>query len=178
MNSKIILENSLQSFFFDQLQDVNKKSISPLMNETIHYSSMVMDQFGESGKLFELNEGRVREKILGLKLLESTNMSRVEQRRVLRDIGDTALFVCGFFSPSLNNKIVDSKYYQDLGQIAYQRLNSIEPESYKIKSFYSILSQSFGQLTNIMSVIAQRMAEISEDQKYSDILIVLDKKVS
>ena len=97
-NSEITLEPSLQSFFFDELVAVNNKSTNPLPTEAIYYSSNVLDKFGESVNFFELDEGRVREKILGLKLLESGQMIRSQQKKVLKDIGDTALFICGFFS--------------------------------------------------------------------------------
>lgn len=42
----LILETSLQCYFFDQLSELNKKCSSPLANEDIFYSSLVMDKFG------------------------------------------------------------------------------------------------------------------------------------
>ena len=97
-----VLESSLQSYFYTQLQEFNKKSTEPLPNETIYYSSLVMDKFGDSGNYFETIEGKVREKVLGMKFLETSHMTREEKKRTLKDIGDTALLICGFFSESLN----------------------------------------------------------------------------
>jgi len=153
---ELILESSLQAFFFDQLSDFNQKSTSPLPSEEIFYSSLVMDKFGDSSNLYENDEGKVRDKILGTKLLESSQMNKLEQQRVLRDIGDTALFICGYFSESLNRKIVDTKYYQDIGMIAYQRLNSHVPQAYEIPSFFKRLSISFSSITTVMSLVFQQ----------------------
>jgi len=133
---ELILETSLQTFFFDELTQVNQKSSRPLPRETVHYSSIVLDQYGESGKYFETVEGKVRDKVLGLKLLETCHMSRSKQVRALRDIGDTALFLCGFFSDSLNSKIIDTSYYQQVGCSAYRKLNHLVPEFYETPSFY------------------------------------------
>ena len=57
-SSKLVLDSSLQVFFYDHLQEFNKKFLTPLPNETIFYSSLVMDSFGESTKLFEQVDGK------------------------------------------------------------------------------------------------------------------------
>jgi len=155
-SSSLILNASLQTFFFDQLQSANKKSQVQLPNETIYYSSLVMDKFGHSHEYFETVDGRVREKVLGIKLLESTHLSRKEQQRELKDIGDTALILCGFFSDSINEKkLLDFKYYRDIGQTAYNRLDGFIPSFYDVDSFYSSLSRQFDLLTNLMQIVQQ-----------------------
>ncbi|MCO4792909.1 MAG: hypothetical protein KC493_04305 [Bacteriovoracaceae bacterium] len=153
----LILESSLQTYFFDQLSDLNKKSTNPLPGETIYYSSLVMDRFGESIQYFEHTEdGKVRDKTLGLKLLETASMTRTNQKRMYRDIGDTALFLCGYFSESLNKKIIDTKYYQEIGQIAYSRLNTIVPQVYQIPKFFDLLSNTFDKITLMMNVVSKQ----------------------
>src|SRR5690606_6956095 len=153
----LVLETSLQSFFFDELTRVNQKCSKPLPRETVYYSSIVLDQYGESVKYFETNEGKVREKVLGVKLLEACHLPRSKQARELRDIGDTALFLCGFFSDSLNTKIIDTSYYQQVGRSAYQRLNHLIPDAYEIPSFFDQLSRSFSSVTMLMNIVAEKM---------------------
>lgn len=151
-----VLESSLQSYFYTQLQEFNKKSMEPLPNETIYYSSLVMDKFGASGNYFEVIEGKVREKVLGIKFLEASNMTREERKRTLKDVGDTALLICGFFSESLNKKILDTKYYQDLGQRAYSHLNAEVPSAYDVPSFFNLLSVRFDQLATVMNLVSEK----------------------
>ena len=43
----------------------------------------------------------------------------------------------------INGKIVDAKYYRELGQIAYSHLNGLVPDLLEIPSFYSVISESF-----------------------------------
>ncbi len=151
---QIVLESSLQVFFYDLFQEINRKSTHPLSNETIFYSSIVMDQYGDSKKFFEIVDGKIREKILGIKLLESSQMPKEKMKKTLKDVAETSLLVCGFFSDSLNRKIIDVKYYQEVGMMAYARLNSIEPKAYNINSFYGSVAKSFNDITTLMTLAA------------------------
>ena len=172
----LVLETSLQSFFYDQLLDLNNKTASPLSNESIYYSSIVMDKFSHSKEYFETLDGKVREKTLGKKLLESAHLSKPSQKRELRDIGDTALLLCGFFSQSLNRKIVDPGYYHEVGQIAYRRLNGFIPDAFDVDSFFKILSNNFKEMTNMMTLVSQQNNMVS-DHNQDIIFISNDKKI-
>ena len=136
---KIILETDLKSFFYKELEALNRCAVVPLPNETIFYSSNVMDNFSSSDKYFEIEDGKVRNKLLGLKLLESSQLDYVAQKRALRDIGDSALLLCGVFSNSLKSKIVDLSFYENLGAVAYSRLNSFIPCELDVEGFYGSL---------------------------------------
>jgi hypothetical protein len=177
MSAGLVLESSLQAYFFDQLLEVNRRTSAPLPNETIFYSSLVMDKFGESQQFFELNdEGKVREKILGVKLLESTNLPKEKKKRVLQDIGDTALLLCGYFAESLNKKMVDTRYYQELGQIAYQRLDAFVPSFYEVPSFYRSLSRSFESISMLMGIVSKNLTNSHPSDQ--SLLFVSTRKVS
>ena len=133
-----------------------------------------MDHFGESGQYFEFTEGRPQEKILGTKLLSTDNMNKEAKKRALKDIGDTSLCLCGFFSDSLNKKIVDSRYYSDLGRIAYERLNSIVPDFYDIPSFFKLIAESLGNIIMIMNLVAEK--HFSATLQLEPCLIIADDK--
>jgi hypothetical protein len=171
--SEIILESSLQVFFYDLLQEINRKSSTPLSNETIFYSSLVMDKYGESSQFFEKVDGKTREKILGLKLLEASNLPKDKMRASIKDVAETSLLVCGFFSDSLNRKIVDVKYYQELGMIAYSRLNAMEPKAYNVSSFYNLVSKKFLDITTTMNLAASK-SSADKDAAY----LIISKFVS
>ncbi len=156
ISSQVILETNLQSYFLERLIEVNKNCSRPLPSEAIYYSSIVLDHFSESNHFFEEINGKVQEKRLGIKLLESSQLTPQAQMRELRDIGDTALFLCGHFSESLHKKTIDCSYYQKLGKMAYKRLNAHIPKLYKIPSFYSKLSDLFESITGMIAIISQK----------------------
>ena len=161
-NSKLLQESSLQTFFFEQLQEFNKRSTRPLEMSFIYYSSLVMDHLGDSSKYFEVVDDKIKEKVLGVKLLESSLLSKEKQKATLRDIAETSLMLCGFFHDSLNNKMIDVRYYEDIGKIAYSRLNSFSPTAFDVPSFYKRMSQSFSDLTLLMNLVSKNYQSNSD----------------
>lgn len=153
---KIILSTNLKAFFYDGLSELNKKSLCPIPESVIYYSSDVLDKFVLSEEFFETSEGKVREKILGLKILEATQYTREEQKKIYKEVGDMSLMVCGYFSQSVNKKIVDLQYYSQIGKMAYSHLNSITPAFLDIPSFYGMVATCFGSLTTLMTLLASK----------------------
>ena len=152
---KIVLQTNLQGYFFDGLNTLNKKSLCPVPESVIFYSSDVLDKFALSQDFFDVSdEGKVREKVLGLKLLEATQLSREEQRKVYKEVADMSLLVCGYFSESTHNKIVDAQYYSQIGKMAYSHLNSMAPSFLDIPSFYNMFATCFESMTTLMSLLA------------------------
>ncbi len=171
-NAHLSTESSLQVFFFDRLTELNKKSTHPIPSELIFYSSKIMDKFGDASALFEEREGKVSEKILGTKLLEASHLEMNKKKRLLKDVGDTALMLCGYFSDSLNRKIIDVGYYEELGRTAYQTLDSYVPSVYDMNSFYKMISLSFSQITTMMSLISKDVFTSQESH-----LLILNQKI-
>lgn len=153
---KIILSSNLKGFFFEDLNELNKKSLCPVPESIIYYSSEVLDKFALSQEFFEMSEGKVREKVLGTKLLEATQMTREEQKKVYKEVADMSLMVCGYFHESVNKKIVDTHYYSQLGKMAYGHLNSCVPSFLDIPSFYSMIATCFESTTTLMALLASR----------------------
>lgn len=149
-DSKILMSPSLKAFFFDSLSTINSEAPCPIPQSLIYYSSDLLERISLSQDYFEIQEGRVREKILGLKLLESSNLSHLEQVRVLRDVADTSLIVSGYFSDSIKKKVVDPSYYIHLGKNAYERLNNLSPQYLDIPCFYHMLATSFDGLSLLL----------------------------
>jgi hypothetical protein len=157
MQNKIILSANLKGFFFDGLSELNKKSLCPVPEAVIYYSSDVLDKFALSEDFFETSdEGKVREKILGMKLLEATQSSRDEQKKIYKEVGDMSLMVCGYFSQSVNKKIVDTQYYAQLGKMAFSHLNNVTPTFLDIPSFYGMVATCFESLTTLMTILATK----------------------
>lgn len=155
-NSKlIILDETLDSFFLDSLTEANKKSLKPVPNEVIYYTKDVLKEFMNPMKFFETSdEGKVRQKILGLKLLEAYQFNINEQKRMYKDVGDSALILCGVFNESINRKILDISYYHQVGAKAYQQLNSIENKAYDYPEFWEILSDCFLVVITLLNRIS------------------------
>jgi hypothetical protein len=164
-DKKIILSTNLQGFFFDGLYELNKKSLCPIPESVIYYSSDVLDKFALSQEFFETNEGKVREKILGMKLLEASQLSREEQKKTYKEVGDMSLMICGYFSESVSKKLVDTQYYAQLGKMAFSHLNNVTPTFLDIPYFYGMVATCFESLTTLMTILA------SQERGFDDNLI-------
>lgn len=153
----IITVPDLRSYFFQNLDEINNRSLCPVPQETIFYCSEVLGKYALSESYFDTSEdGKPREKILGLKLLSAPKLAREEQRRVYQEVGDIALMLCGYFAESTNKKILDTTYYMQLGVSAYGQLNSVVPRYLDIPSFYNVLASSFTPLTTLIGMLASR----------------------
>ncbi|MGB0453348.1 MAG: hypothetical protein ACPGJV_06505 [Bacteriovoracaceae bacterium] len=163
-HSPILFEHSLQAFFFDQLHELNQKSVTPIPGEMVYYSSLVMDKYGASANYFEEDdEGRVKEKLLGMKLLESGRFKGKKKKNELKEIGDTALILCGYFSDSIGRKFVDTSYYTSVGKTAYSHLDSLVPEAYDIPQFFSKVSKSFESMMSLMGIVSSHFQNQFEE---------------
>lgn len=143
-NTEIITVSNLQSYFYDSLVDINSKFTNPLPHEAIYYSSDVLVKYSISEQYFTNDEGRIREKILGEMLLSATSKSLEEQKRIYKDIGDTSLFICGYFADSINAKLVDRSYYQSLGVTAYNRLS------------FNMMASYFQDIASLIAIVASK----------------------
>ena len=152
--NKIIVDQNLHSYFFEKLIAINNKSSQPLLKEELFYSSIVLDHYSKAKKFFEYENGKVREKVLGTKLRELEALSNKYKKKVLKDIADTALCLCGYFSESLKKKLLDMSYYQSIGKIAYRRLNDFVPKVYGISDFYYSFSDDFDQIANLITIVS------------------------
>ena len=177
MQSKIILQTNLQGYFFEGLNALNKKSLCPVPESAIFYSSDVLDKFALSQDFFEVTDGKVREKILGVKLLEATHLSREDQRRTYKEVADMALMVCGYFSESRHKKLVDSQYYAQLGKMAYSQLNSIAPSFLDIPSFYHMFATCVESMTTLMSIMASQ-SRLGQENNLIFTKVLNDEQVS
>lgn len=176
-DSKLILSPSLKAFFFDSLSTINAQSVCPMPDSLIYYSSELLERLSLSEDYFEVQEGKVKEKILGLKLLESRDLSHAEQVRVLRDVADTALLVSGYFSDSIKKKIVDPSYYIHLGKNSYERLNNLSPQYLDIPSFYHMLATGFDGLSLLLKKFSIETFQ-SQSKNSSEQFFQLGRKVS
>ncbi len=94
--------------------------------------------------------------------VEALQASRSERARLLRQMGDTALFMSGFFADSLARKLADASYYRAMGGRAYGWLsqNETNPLGYA-PNVYSELADRFTEFADVL-------AEVSESTRLSN----------
>ena len=151
----ITLAQDLQPFFFEQLAEINKKSTVAVDNEFIFYLSWILEHYAAGSTFFEAVDGKLEDKVLGVKLLSLGQMAKAEQIKTLKDVGDTSLVLCGVFGASLEKKLISESYYHQLGRTAFMRLDALCPEWFNVPSFYRLVAHQFEKLILLLRLAAQ-----------------------
>lgn len=92
---------------------------------------------------------------LALLLARALESSRRDRTRLLRALGDSALFTSGFFADRLNRGLVDLGYYRNLGGQAYLRLARDDSGFEWSGSVFSELATRFSQFADVLAEVAE-----------------------
>ena len=111
--------------------------------------------------LGEYARARLPDHALSLQLVDR-QVDAGERVRALKEVGDTTLYVAGFFADSLQRKLVGIDYYMDLGQAAYHELaNRLATSS--VADVYGELSGKFPRFVEVLAEVRRHVAFASQD---------------
>jgi hypothetical protein len=93
---------------------------------------------------------------LGVKLASAQTASPEDRMRALRDVGDTSLYMSGFFAESLSRRLVDVDYYISLGGSAYGQLaRAYERRQPSAGEVFDQLGHHFGAYVEVLAEVSQ-----------------------
>lgn len=102
------------------------------------------------GLLGDFTKARLTDEPLGIKLAVPTP-DAAERVKTLKHVGDTSLYVAGFFAESLNRSLVDVDYYVGIGQNAYAQL----ARSFGSKSIGEVYEELAAKFPTFVEVLMQ-----------------------
>lgn len=91
---------------------------------------------------------------LALRLARALESGGMEQRARLRNLGDSSLFVSGYFSDSLRRRVVDVDYYVSMGEYAYASLGRRDEDAFG--EVFTELARKFVGFTDVLSDISEQ----------------------
>jgi hypothetical protein len=100
---------------------------------------------------------------LALKVASAVFSSPDERARHLKEIGDTSLYVSGFFAESLERKHVDLDYYIQMGGAAYGEL----ARYFRVYRQSPVFGEVYDELQHKFPKFVDVLAEISETTSVS-----------
>jgi hypothetical protein len=155
MQSPILVSQSARPFFKEAVSEVLAARRLAVQQETEFYLVELLTGFVSSERLFvEQPDGTLEEEPLALILLRAMAADRRERASRLKRLGDTSLFVSGFFGDSLAVRAVDAGYYKAMGERAYGALAEAE-RSAALASLYGELSRRFEAFVDCFAEIAE-----------------------
>jgi len=157
---------SPQDFFRTQVCAASKSLQIELSHEIEFYLVNLLCEFINPSQL-AIDEENVLDTPLALLLKKALESSPDTQIKVLKRLGDTSLYLSGYFQDCFKRKAVDVSYYIDMGSNAYghtaQLMRSYKHDSHFSK-IYTTLSLEFRTLVALISEIAESlMVSRSED---------------
>lgn len=141
---------TLETFFHDEVGQalrVEGLTAKPL---TEHYVVQLLTEYANQ---------TIDERPLALKMMDALEADPRERRSQLREIGDTSLYVSGFWSESFARRIVDVDYYIGVGESAYSQLarTGVGWARDPFGDVYDDLSHNFVRFVRVLGVVSRRV---------------------
>ena len=153
----LVVGQTPQEFFRELVTGALTHRKLRVMDATEFYLVRLLERFLARDELYVESPGAPSQaEPLALLLLRALEESRQRRREGLRRLGDTSLFVAGFFGDSLARSPVDTGYYVAMGEQAYQALAASRGPAGS--------AELFGELAGRFEVFVDVLAEIAEMQ--------------
>lgn len=152
--------------YFDEMVrraiETRRVSTTPL---AANYLVELLNSYVSSPNLLEKpdEENSGRSQTLAEMWLVANSAEAPLKLDLLKKIGDTTLYISGFFGDSLNRKLVDVDYYAELGGSAYGSLaHCVSEKAYA--SVYEEFSHRFLEFVDVLTYISQKaLVQTNED---------------
>jgi hypothetical protein len=120
----VVAVQNLREYFRDSIDAAIDKQGVQVDPHATHYVVNLMTLFARSEDLYEDHGESYGLKPLAMMMADALDaVTAAERSFSLQRIGDVSLFVAGFFSDSLGDKLVDLDYYIYMGGNAYGSLS-------------------------------------------------------
>ena len=146
---------SIAEFFHEVVTDAIKNQHVDASQPTEYYLVNLLATFAT---LAPCNEP------LAIKLVSAQSAPPDERVKQLKDVGDTSLYVSGFFAESLERKLVDVDYYIQIGGSAYVQLSRYFRgfrHSEVFGDVFDELAQKFPRFVDVLAEISERTSMTS-----------------
>ena len=154
-DGSVLSPQSIREFFRDLLQRALENQRASVQPFTELYLVNLLHEFLMSEALYvQADDGTLQQKPLAFLLKEALEEAGPARVHLLRRLGDTSLFVSGFFPDSLSRRssLVDVDYYIAMGGRAYDAVGAIGGH----RDLWAELSQRFRLLVDLLNEVSER----------------------
>jgi hypothetical protein len=147
---------NLQEFFKDSVADAMEKQGVAADDHTAYYVVNLLTLFARAEKLYDRRTDGPGPPPLALLLAEAAATPDLQARNVvLQRVGDTALFVAGFFQEAFARKLVDVDYYIEVGGAAYGSLSESVRGTIRGRAFRGVFAELAEKFRGFVDVLAE-----------------------
>jgi hypothetical protein len=142
---RVLAHSSVEGFFREiLLESLGRYGLEP-REHTEHYLVNLLGQYANA---------RITDEPLSLKMVQQGDAG--ERVQALKEVGDTSLYITGFFARSMEHKLVQADYYMSLGSAAYRELASRLSGS-SARAVYEELAAGFSRFVEVLSDLRARI---------------------
>lgn len=166
------LLTSSDSFFKEVVEEAFENQGVKARPLSQHYLVQLLQHYMFADNLFDKDEetGKTKNRTLAESYLIALQSERRVKLDLLKKLGDSSLYISGFFGDSLKRKIIDLDYYAQMGGAAYQSL-AAENEGHVFAEVYLEIAEKFYEFTDVLTYISQKSLIQSTD----DLLRLYDR---
>ena len=170
-----LLNESPREFFLNRVEEAMQRLKVKALPLSQNYLVDLLQHYMFSHNLFPMDEesGKAKRETLAEMYLKAQNSPTPLRLELLKKLGDSSLYVSGFFGDSLNRKVVDIDYYMDMGGVAYGALSHASSDE-NIGQVYGEFSSRFAAFVDVLTFISQE----SLVQTNGDLLRLYDRYIS
>jgi hypothetical protein len=172
---KQLLMESPRDFFYSRVEEAMQRLKIKALPHSQNYLVDLLAHYMFSHNLFPVDEesGKTKRETLAETYLKAQNSPAPVRLELLKRLGDSSLYVSGFFGDSLSRKVVDIDYYMNMGGTAYSAL-AHEASDEIIGAVYGEFSNRFAAFVDVLTFISQE----SLVQSNGDLLRLYDRYMS
>jgi hypothetical protein len=141
---------SVTEFFHDEVKTALEATHVAATEPTEFYLVNLLAEFAKAPV--------ANDEPLALKLAAARQQLPDERYRTLKEVGDTSLYMSGFFAEALNRKLVDVEYVMSMGGTAYGELAGFlgRGQANVFRDVYQELAAKFARFVDVLHEIRAR----------------------
>lgn len=140
---EIVIKSNALSQWHEVVQEAQHNCAHELNEDCESYLVFLLMRFlGESG---------LADRVMAEGFLASAAATGTAKQQMLQEVGDTCLMLSGLFPGRAERRNVSVDYYVGLGQVAYDNLSCVTPES--LSKLYINLRDEFVALMDVLQAI-------------------------
>lgn len=150
----VVPESDLRDYFRREVQRAMGSLKVEANDFTTFYLVNLLAEFSESEELYE-----DADRPLALMYGKAMESGPTERFRILKKLGDFALYISGYFSDSLQGKAVDVDYYIAMGSNAYgsaSKLLRAQPRGDIFGPVFTDLSGNFPSYVDVLNEVSDQ----------------------
>ena len=153
-SSNVNLMINPTEFFHEKLQLAVQQSSLSLDSQTAHYLVNILVEFIHTDRLASSSED-IDPLSTPLALILNSALEAPAHRKpsIFKTLGDTSLYMAGYFQDYFNRRTYGVSYVIDMGAIAYANLATLGPNA----AFYDKLASDLPELVEIMAYVSDEM---------------------